>query len=406
MAQLNNYNIREHELGIWFFRLVLMLFATVFLLLFILKINETVTITQGEIIASNPQIDYKSPFEAQLERIKVKEGQHVVAGDTLMVISSNTLNTEYERKKTEAEYLEKRIHAISMIGQAMERRKNAIAQDSAINTRKHEQEIREITNDIQALEKQYRLQNQRISTANERFHADSILFQKEMLSKADYNDTKDANLLLLESQVKIESLKSKQESERDQAYTHYKKEQNGLFASMAELMQNIQTLFQSKNELEGQLMQAKESLKFMQTELGKENVIAKDSGIVNYMFNTHQTSNIINKGDLLATIAPGSNKYYAKAIVPQKDARHVKEGLPASLKLDAFYQFEHSLIYGKVTYMAERKENEKFYALIQLPETSGLPLRSGYTFQGEIILNEVPLYKYFFKMLFLKLDKE
>jgi hypothetical protein len=80
--------------------------------------------------------------------------------------------------------------------------------------------------------------------------------------------------------------------------------------------------------------------------------------------------------------------------------------LDARLKLDAYYQFEQGVIRGSVSYMAERKEKDQFYALIQLAEANHFQLRSGYSFSGEIIIARMSLIKYFIKKLFKKLDNQ
>ena len=60
---------------------------------------------------------------------------------------------------------------------------------------------------------------------------------------------------------------------------------------------------------------------------------------------------------------------------------------------------------GKVTYLAERKENQNFYALVELNNTASLPLKSGYNVYGEIVVDRLPLYRYFIKKIFKKFDK-
>jgi len=133
-------------------------------------------------------------------------------------------------------------------------------------------------------------------------------------------------------------------------------------------------------------------------------VIAQFPGIVNFLFSTSKWTNVVSKGDLLASIAPQAISYYAKVIVPEKDMPYVKAGLRAQLKLDAYHNYENGLIKGRISYVAERKENDKFYALVNLDETNLFKLKPGYTLYGEIVVQSMPLYRYFIKKLFRKLD--
>src|SRR4051812_49275704 len=133
MEALNNYNINGHKFIIWFFRLILLLVTTVLILVFALSINDTVSIKQGEIIATNPQSDYKAPFEAQLEKINVKVGQQIHAGDTLMVIQNIDIVAQQSKTKVEIEYLAKKLKSIEVLRDALRERKKAIDDYRVLN---------------------------------------------------------------------------------------------------------------------------------------------------------------------------------------------------------------------------------------------------------------------------------
>ena len=403
MERLNNYNIKGYNLITWFFRLMIFMVAAIALLLFIVNINETVSIREGEIVAANPQSDYKAPFEAQLISANVREGQRISKGDTLLIIQSEDYISRETNKKAEIDYLKKRIQSIVVLRDALQKKKAAISQAGIITRKQYQWNISRLVANMKTIDEQYELQKQRLSSASERYSGD---YKKEMLSKADYNSTKDASLLLKENMVTIKSEKQKSLTAKDLAGNNFNKEQNDLMLSRIELDENDQVLLQSKNDFENQLIQASEMLKQIQVELKKQYVIAENPGIVNYVFNTRQVSNLIPKGDLLISIAPTNMYYYAKAIIPQKDIRFVKSGLNARLKLDTYYRLEQGIMEGKVSYVAERKENDKFYALVELPRSAELRLRSGYSFQGEIVIATMPLYRYFIKKLFKKFDKE
>lgn len=404
MEALDNYSFKGYNFTIWFFRLLLFIAITTTVLVFVLHINETVTIKEGEIVAANPQSDYKAPFEAQVTKILVKEGQPVEAGDTLLVMQNTDFLEQLAKTKTEIEYLQKKIRSIDVLEQAVQKRRTAIDQTTAIASQKYKYEVNSVVNDMKTLDEQFALQKERMQSANEKYQGDSILYKKDMLSKYEFNNTKDANLALKENLSTMKSQRNNRLAQRNIAYNNFTKEQNTLVLGKVQLEENAQALVQAKNDYESQLLQAKETLHKLETELNKQNVVAATSGIVNYLFNTKLSSNLITKGDLLVSIAPKTVSYYAKVIVPEKDMPSVKSGLDARLKLDAYQNFQYGPIDGKVSYVAERKENDKFYALVQLPQNNRFQLKSGYTIYGEIVLQRLPLYKYFIKKLFKRFD--
>ncbi|MBD0276834.1 MAG: HlyD family efflux transporter periplasmic adaptor subunit [Flavisolibacter sp.] len=404
MEALDNYNFKGYNFVIWFFRLLLLIATIIILLVIFLKMNETVYVKEGEIVAVNPQVDYKAPFEAQIVKINVKEGQPVKQGDTLLVMQNIDYLEQQAKTKAEIEYLQKKIQSIGVLQSAVQRKKAAIDQTSAIAAKKYQLDINRLVSDMKTLDQQYNLQQQRLASANEKLAGDSILYKKDMLSKYEYSTTRDANLALKENLTTIQSQLNKQVSEKNLTYNNFTREQNNLLLSKVQLDENAYALVQAKNDYENQLIQAKETLRKLETELNKQNITAGTSGIINYLFNIRQSSNLINKGDLLVSIAPQSVSYYAKVIVPEKDMPYIRAGLSAHLKLDAYHRFEHGMINGRVSYVAERKEADNFYALVELPEASRFRLKSGYTVHGEIVVQRMPLYKYFIKKLFKRFE--
>src|SRR5260221_6391230 len=63
-------------------------------------INDTVSFSAGEVIAENPQIDYKAPCEGITYKIFVDEGKAVKAGDTLIILLNEQLTKDYANAKS------------------------------------------------------------------------------------------------------------------------------------------------------------------------------------------------------------------------------------------------------------------------------------------------------------------
>ncbi|MDQ4141405.1 MAG: HlyD family secretion protein [Bacteroidota bacterium] len=405
MEALSNYSIKEYNFTLWFFRLLMAIAATIILLVFTLKINDSVGVREGEIVATNPQSDYKAPYEGQIVKINVKEGQPVKAGDTLLVMQNLDLIEQQAKTATEIEYLQKKIQSVAGFLDAVQKKKAANDETNAINARKYQLDVNRLETDLKTLEEQQALQKERLASAYEKLQGDAVLYKKDMLSKYEYNSSKDAYLSLKENLTSLKNERNKLLAEKKLAYNTFTNEQNNLLLSKLQLDDNTQELLQTKNDQEGQLLQAKETLRKVEAELKKQYVIAANPGIVNFLFSTKLTSNLISRGDLLVSVAPNTISYYAKVIVPEKDMPYVKAGQETRLKLNAYYRLEYGMIRGKVLYLAERKESEKFYALVQLLQTNRYKLKSGYTVHGEIVVQRLPLYKFFVKKIFKRFDK-
>jgi HlyD family secretion protein len=226
-----------------------------------------------------------------------------------------------------------------------------------------------------------------------------------MISKLEYNSSKDqANIFLAELYAIKNNLKQ-QTNERQRILNNYMNDQQLSELRKIEVDESEQSLSQTKIDIENKIAATTQTLKKIEKEISMQYIVATDSGTVNYLFNAVQSSNIISKGELLISLSPKYNSYYAKAYIPQKSIQYIATPMVAHIKLDAYYHLEHGIMKGKVTYVSERKENDKFYVLIELNTNQKFNLKSGYTIKGEILNERTTLIRYITKKLFKKFEK-
>ena len=126
--------MKTQKFIVWFFRILLGFLLLSLLLLFTVRINDTVAFTQGEIISQNPQLDLKAPFEAQLQKIYVHEGQKIKAGDTLMIIYNDANARAYETQKAQKDYLEKKLASMESLTGSLGKKKNEVGVENKLNS--------------------------------------------------------------------------------------------------------------------------------------------------------------------------------------------------------------------------------------------------------------------------------
>lgn len=401
-----DYSDKTQAFIVWFCRLLFGFVLLVLILLFTVRINDTVSFAQGEIISKSPQFDMKAPFEAQLSKIYVHEGQKVKTGDTLMIIYNDANSKAYITQKAEKDYLEKKLLSMQELLMALNKKKSEVGVENKLNSSDRTTDIENIKNNVQALEMQYSIQQQKLNDALERNKADSILYKKDMLSKLEYNAGKD---LTHDIQASLNATKNELQKQKTLQYSTnntFASKQHQLALTNIELEENHQNLNQLQIDLQDQLIKANENLESLSTELSKQYLIATTNGTVNFIYNARQSSNLINKNDLLLSLSPDRNDFYAKVFLPENNIQYVKAAMSAHLELDAYYHLEYGIMQGNVTYISERKENEKFYALIKLTNANHFQLKSGYNVSGEIITDRLVLFQYFIKKLFKEFDNK
>lgn len=205
MEQLNSYsyNIIEDKFTIWFFRVLILITISVLILFISLKINDSVTIREGEIIAKDPQIDFIAPFDVQIKSILVNEGQAVAQGDTLLILENLQLEDQKAKAAIEMNLLTEKIQSIDELIKAKSKKLTAILSGQNLSQDEFQLNQSQLDNHISMTKEQLSLLSERLESSKEKFEGDSILFHKGMLSRYEYMDAKDNYLSMKEKVAEL-----------------------------------------------------------------------------------------------------------------------------------------------------------------------------------------------------------
>ena len=396
------YLYDAHSYILWLFYLLCSFLAAVLLMLIFIKVNDTVKFSEGEIIAANPQTDYKAPFEASLTAVKVKAGDKVKKGDTLVIIVNKELRTQFENEKTEVQRLRLQIASLNNLLKTIDTKTVALHGEKGLSSNKKDLQEQSMQNSLIALQQQYSLQMQKLQSAIERNNADSVLYNKDMISKMEFNEGKDATRDLQKELANTAALISKARAEIKLNTTGYKKELQELSLRGTETVLEQQVLLKQKADAENKLKQSEQNVALLAYKTDQQYLTAAVDGTVNFVFNNVQVVNVINKDELLVTIVPASGTFYARAYLPEKDVLYVQHNMPALVKPGVLFAEKAEVIKGTVSYVSERKDSNRFYALIQLDNVHARLLKPGYAVEGEIVTAQLPLYKFFLRKMFAK----
>jgi hemolysin D len=402
MEQSNNYsyNITEDRFTTWFFRVLILITVSVLVLFISLKINDSVTIREGEIIAKDPQIDFIAPYDVQIKSILVNEGQAVAQNDTLLILENLQLEDQKAKATIEANLLTEKIQSISELIAAKSKKLTALLNGQNLFQNEFDLNQSQLDNHISMTNEQQSLLTERLESSKEKFEGDSILFHKGMLSRYEYMDAKDAYLAMKEKVAELSNVSRQFAGDKMLSQNNLNRTSQQLQVAKLELQEEIAYLEQNLIEHKSQLNLTKQTLSNLEKELKMQYIIAPKDGNVNFLFNTRQSTNYILKGEMLMSLVPQSMDYYAKVSIPEHHLPLINVGQKARLKLSAFNQFEFGALEGKVSFVGEGKENESFFALIEIVKNERFALKPGYQLRGEIIQDRLPVYKFFFRKIF------
>src|SRR5258706_4573616 len=368
-------------------------------------INDTVSFSAGEVIAENPQIDYKAPFEGIPYKIFVDEGKAVKAGDTLIILLNEQLTKDYANAKSTYPSLENVEATADELILSAYQKINNLKRERQLNTEVHASEKVKALNELKSATQKAELSSDKLLlVAGSRLKMDSNLFAQNVISKLDITNSYDRYLSYKNSLVESELAKNQIQSTSSNLDNEYLKAQNSLDLRRIDLSERIKLLEKEKSSAAKELKLASENLAYLTDEISKQYIIASTDGEVMNLYNQKSTQNFVNKGDLLLSLVPKKDKYYAKVVIPQRDIRYVKIGQAAHLKVDAFNYFEKGILKGRVSYVPDRKPKEDFFVMIDLPTTEKFQLKAGYSLKGEIIVERLKIYKFILKKLFRKIE--
>ncbi len=398
-------NFNEIDFIKMLFRILVAFLVLVVLCVVTLNINDSVSFSAGEIIAEVPQLDYKAPFEAIPSKIYVEEGKAVKKGDTLMVLVNEQLRIDYRNAKSSFPCLQKIDTTIADLILSTYSKIDNLKRERQLNTQAHTSQKIKVVNELKSASQKTEVSTKKLLVvALSKLSMDSVLYAQKVISKLDITNSYDNYLNYKNSLVESELAQNQIKSNSSNLDNEYLRAQNTEELRLIDLNERIKVLEKERSASRKELKTAMDNLAFLEGEIRKQFIISGMEGEVMNVYNLKFTQNFVSKGDLLLTVVPRRDKYYAKVMVPQRDIRYVKVGQATHLKVDAFNFFEKGILEGEVSYVPERKPKEDFFVIIDLLPNPRFQLKAGYSLKGEIIVERLKIYQFISKKLFRKLE--
>lgn len=389
-----------------FYRIFLAFLLVFLLLILFLKVNDTVTFTGGDIYSDNPKININAPNEVKILSIKISEGDHVKEGDTLLVLENKRVISDYNVSNLEIETMENKILILETLIQKAKDKKNSFTDLSGIQSNIYNTDIKSTQQEIENLKEKIELSQQQANIISDRFKTDSILYSKGAISRLELEEQKNNALDSKKNISEVINNYKKKLSEFENISNRYSENRNSNYRNIIEIENQITQYEKEILDLESAIENNKFNLEHLSEELNRLNIISPITGTVSNLFNTKQKTNIVLKGSLLVTVSPEKENFYAKIILPEKDLIYIKNGQNVNLKVDAYNYYKYGAIKGKISYVSPTNIEDNFYCLVHIHDyNKKIKLKSGYKFKGEVILEEMQLYQYIFKLLFNKIDE-
>jgi hemolysin D len=414
------------------------------------KVDETGS-ARGRIEPKGATQKLDSQAGGSVKAVTVKEGDIVRAGQVLMELDSDLLQTELQQVQSKLQGLQNRQSQLELLKNQLLMSKSLLEQQNKSQELEKMAQVNQVqqnldaklsSHNLQKLEKQslvkqaeqqiYTTRNDQES-AKTRLSIDSKqverfsklvndgavsatqvdeLKKEQQESKRLYNrsvsDIKQAQLRLAEElnryQVTIKTL----ESDIKQAKLRLQEEQSSSKSAMQAgklaVMKNHEQLKDLQTQItavQSEIAQTQSQIKSTRLQIQQRVVRSPINGVI-FELPTTKPGAVVQAGQRIAQIAPQNADFVLRANMPNQDSGFLKVGMPVKVKFDAYPFQEYGIVQGKVSWISPDSKvsqtpqgNIENYELeITLDQqhiqngNKRIPLGAGQTANAEVIIRQ------------------
>ncbi|QOV23722.1 HlyD family efflux transporter periplasmic adaptor subunit [Anabaenopsis elenkinii] len=364
------------------------------------KVDETGS-ARGRIEPQGATQKLDSPAGGSVKIVQVKAGDTVTAGQVLLELDSDILQTEIHQGEARLAGLiqqhaqfnvlrnqleltlnvqkeQNQSQALEKISQVNQAKQNLSVKQSIYNLQKLETEalLNQVQQQIRIAKNEQRSANGRLSIDSRQVERFTQLVndgavaatQVDQLKKEQQesqrifqraqSDVKQAELRLTEqmsrNQATINQLKSDIEQARLQVEAEENSYQTLLQAGKLAILRQQEQLKDIERQiaaLQSEIRQTRSQITSLKLQIQQRVVRSPIDGIV-FELPVTKPGEVVQPGQRIAQIAPQNSEMILKAQIPIQDSGFLRVGIPVKIKFDAYPFQEYGIVPGKVNWIA------------------------------------------------------
>ncbi|NEO41878.1 MAG: HlyD family efflux transporter periplasmic adaptor subunit [Moorea sp. SIOASIH] len=352
---------------------------------------------RGRLEPTGETIKLDAPVAGTVAAIKVKEGELVTAGQTLLELESELVSTELQQEQKKLEGQQNRLNQLEVLknqlilalrtqeqqNQAQELEKQAQVEQArqnleafkfAYSLQKEEllAQIEQARGAIDSSKVAYELETIRLESAEEKIPRYKNAYEEGVLSKERFLDVqqsaKEAQKTIIRTELEIKQAQSRLKEQQGtyektihQASADIKQarlrlqEQERSYKTLVhsgklallkseEQLNNINTQITT---LQAELSQTKSQIKSLEFQLNQRMLAAPIEGIV-FQSPIKSAGAVVQPGDTIVEIAPQGSFLSLRAQIAISESGSLREGMAVKIKFDAYPFQDYGVVEGKV----------------------------------------------------------
>ncbi|MEM9925011.1 MAG: HlyD family efflux transporter periplasmic adaptor subunit [Cyanobacteria bacterium P01_D01_bin.50] len=371
------------------------------------KIDETGT-AKGRIEPKGSTRKLDTQAGGRVKSVGVKEGDTVKAGEILLELDSDILQTELQQVQAKLSGLQNQKAQLNVLKSQLLSTKNVQEQQNQSQAQEKIAQIEQAKQNLDAKQSLYQLQKlekqallnqvkQQIKTTrNERKFAESRLSidnkqverfsglvkdgavsaneidrirkqqqESKRLYERNLSDIKQAELRLAEENSRYQATMNQLRADIEQAKLRFKEQQNSyktlLQTSKLAILRTKEQFKDTQNQItatESQIAQTLSQIKSLKLQLKHRVVRSPIDGII-FELPVSKPGEVIQPGQRIAQIAPKNAGVILKASMPIQDSGFLKVGMPVKVKFDAYPYQEYGIVEGEVAWVSPDSKTQQ-----------------------------------------------
>jgi hemolysin D len=364
------------------------------------KVDETGT-ARGRLEPKGKSFKLDAPVVGTVSEVKVKEGESVKVGQTLLELESDIVKTELQQEQEKLSGQQNQLALLDLLkNQSNLAIRTQEGQNQAQDSEKLAQ-IEQANQNVKALQISYDLQKQEkeaqvnqakqdldkqkiahnlaeiaLKGSQEKYQyyrkaLDSKVISLERFQEVEQSlkenaerlmqaksDIAQAQSRLLEQENSYEGLIEKIEAEIVQAQLKLQEQekngQNLAYSGRLALLKSqneLKNLETEMTNLKAEIAQSKSRIVSLQLQLTQRIIKAPQEGIV-FQLPVKNAGDVLQPGDLIAEIAPQGASLILRSQMNTTESGSLQLGMPVKLKFDAYPFQDYGVIEGKLSQIA------------------------------------------------------
>ncbi|MDZ8034708.1 HlyD family efflux transporter periplasmic adaptor subunit [Nostoc sp. DedSLP04] len=364
------------------------------------KVDETGS-ARGRLEPQGRTVRLDAPVTGKVTAIKVKEGQTVLSGQTLLELESELTRTELQQTQAKLEGQQNRVNQLQLLKNQLEMSLRTQQLQNQAQESEQLAQLDQIHQKFNSSKQVYALEVGRLKLAKNEVQRYQYLLQKGAISKSKLEEIEGA---MFERQRLLEQA----QSDIQQANTEIAKQQstNQRIRRTGELAvldshKQLKELQAQVVDLQSEISQTKKQIHSLQFQLQQQTLRAPIAGTI-FQLSINNAGTVVQPGQMVTQIAPNGVPLIFRAQMPSQESGFLRVGMPVKLKFDAYPFQDYGVIEGKLHWISPDSKVvetaqgniENFELEIAVPQTyiqSGnkrIALTPGQTATAEVIVRQ------------------